>query len=81
MHKSQGLTFDAVHFQLDSKLFAEGQAYVALSRCRSLEGLSFPRPLLASEIKVSPLVFEFYKTIDNEKTIAKYIHEFCEKAA
>lgn len=44
VHKSQGLTFD--HAIIDVHLaFAHGQAYVALSRCRTLEGLVLSSPI------------------------------------
>ncbi len=49
IHKSQGLTFE--HAIIDaSNSFAHGQTYVALSRCKSLEGLVLSQPLSASAI-------------------------------
>ena len=49
IHKSQGLTFE--HAIIDANLsFAPGQVYVALSRCRTLEGLVLASPLEARAI-------------------------------
>lgn len=46
IHKAQGLTFDCVVIDA-ADAFAFGQVYVALSRCRTLEGLTLSTPLTA----------------------------------
>ncbi len=60
IHKSQGMTIQNVQVSIDG-VFADGQGYVALSRCTSLEGLvleNWPR----GKIKADPAVTEFYKS-------------------
>jgi RecA/RadA recombinase len=58
IHKSQGLTFDRA--VVDAKnAFAHGQTYVALSRCRSLEGLVLSSPVPRGGIGVDPAVSDF----------------------
>lgn len=54
IHKAQGLTLDNVYIDLGRGTFAHGQAYVALSRCRSLEGLALARTLTPRDILFDP---------------------------
>jgi len=62
VHKSQGQSLDLVKVSLDASVFAYGQAYVALSRARSLEGLSLVS-FDPSVVKADPKVLEFYKSL------------------
>ena len=45
IHKSQGKTFDRVHVDIGKGTFIPGQLYVALSRCRTLEGITLEKPV------------------------------------
>jgi ATP-dependent DNA helicase PIF1 len=54
IHKSQGLTLDKVYIDLGRGTFAHGQAYVALSRCRTLDGLALARQLRPTDILFDP---------------------------
>ncbi|MBD5295465.1 MAG: AAA family ATPase [Bacteroides sp.] len=58
IHKSQGLTFDKAIVDA-AHSFAPGQTYVALSRCRSLEGLVLDSPLPPYAIMTDPAVNRF----------------------
>ncbi|HEY1243662.1 MAG TPA: AAA family ATPase, partial [Hyphomicrobiaceae bacterium] len=64
IHKSQGLTLDKVYIDLGRGTFAHGQAYVALSRCRTLEGLALARPLRPSDILFDPAVMGYRRLFE-----------------
>ena len=58
IHKSQGLTFDRAIIDAQAA-FAHGQVYVALSRCRTLEGMILSSPLSARSVKTDSTVLRF----------------------
>lgn len=60
IHKSQGLSFDRAIIDV-SRSFMAGQTYVALSRCRSLQGLVLSEKVDFRAIKCDKTVKEFYK--------------------
>lgn len=62
IHKSQGLTFEKVIIDAASA-FAHGQVYVALSRCKTLEGIVLNRPLSRYVLKDDAVVSAFSREI------------------
>lgn len=63
IHKAQGKTMDRVVVDLGRGAFEDGQVYVALSRCRTLEGLRLRRPIREREVRCSPEVLRFYEAL------------------
>lgn len=60
IHKSQGKTFDRVIVDVGRGTFASGQMYVALSRCRTLEGLVLKQPLRRHHVLVDDRITQFF---------------------
>ena len=58
IHKSQGQTYDRVNVNTNN-IFAEGQLYVALSRCKNLEGMQIIGTLNEGKVKTSDSVIRF----------------------
>lgn len=69
VHKSQGLTFNRVNIDFTGGAFAGGQTYVALSRCRSLHGITLKEPLRQRDIFVRQDVKQFAKQYNDERAI------------
>lgn len=64
IHKSQGLTFDKAIIDAEAA-FAHGQVYVALSRCRSLEGMVLATPVSGNSLQIDRDILQFNKETRN----------------
>ncbi|MBF0521680.1 MAG: AAA family ATPase [Candidatus Omnitrophica bacterium] len=64
IHKSQGQSFSKVVVDIGYGTFAHGQAYVALSRCTSFDGLVLLRPIRKEHILLDNRVVEFMEKIN-----------------
>jgi PIF1-like helicase/Helix-turn-helix domain/Helicase len=73
VHKSQGLTFDKAALDV-SQVFLPGQAYVALSRLRSLEGLILLSPLRMNGISNDQEVMEYAQNKASESYLQSALH-------
>lgn len=85
IHKSQGMTFDRMHFDLTRGTFAPGQAYVAISRMRSVEGLTLSNKLRPyhivqnTEIKAFANSFNDVPMIDEELAFGQQFAQYYNK--
>lgn len=79
IHKSQGMTLDAIEIDIGSKIFASGQAYTALSRAQRLDSIKI-KSISKKSFIIHPDVLEFYQKIEkdikikNNKFVDKYIN-------
>ncbi|WP_066631905.1 AAA family ATPase [Labilibacter marinus] len=69
VHKSQGLTFDKVMIDFSGGAFAGGQLYVALSRCRSLEGIIMKSQVTPRDVIVKRECVDFSRKSNNKMQI------------
>lgn len=60
IHKSQGKTFDNIIVDVGTGSFESGQTYVALSRCRTLEGIILKRAIRPRDIFIDQKVVDFF---------------------
>ncbi len=63
IHKSQGQTFDNVIIDIGFGAFTHGQTYVALSRCRTLKGITLKSPISKSDIIFDERVYRFQQSL------------------
>ena len=82
IHKSQGMTFDKMHFDLSRGTFQAGQAYVAISRLRLLNGLTLSNPICPhhvtqnQEVRVFANSFNDVDMINDELETGKAIYKY-----
>ena len=74
IHKSQGLTFDKAIIDSEAA-FAHGQVYVALSRCRSLEGLVLSTPFSPYSLKQDKSIEGFNQLVSQNQPDEQKLEE------
>ena len=74
VHKSQGLTFEKVYANIGAA-FEDGQVYVALSRCTSLNGLHLKTKIPRTAIRANKYVIEFAKNETPGTLIVQQLNE------
>lgn len=73
IHKSQGKTFEKVVLDLGRGAFAAGQIYVALSRCRSMEGLYLIKPVTLDQLKPNEEITNYFENILGQPAEMEYL--------
>lgn len=64
VHKCQGMTFDKMIFDIGRGAFDTGQLYVALSRCKTIDGLTLTKPISKEDMMVDRDVVNFYANLN-----------------
>lgn len=78
IHKSQGQTYERVNVCAEN-IFAEGQLYVALSRCKTIEGMHISGKLTDSKVIASEAVKHFMKTGNHQPRLTGQMLPFTEE--
>ncbi len=73
IHKSQGLTFDRLHLDLGAGTFAAGQLYVALSRCRTLDGITLAKKIRLQDMLVAERVKQFAASFNKHELVDRVL--------
>jgi hypothetical protein len=68
VHRAQGQTYNNVI--VDPQTFAAGQLYVALSRVRTMEGLTLTRPITSQDMRVDKVCLAFYERLEKKNNIS-----------
>lgn len=74
IHKSQGLTFERAIIDA-SAAFAHGQVYVALSRCKTLDGLVLRTPIPSHSIKTEQTLEDFHEQVQQQTPTEGHLHD------
>lgn len=74
IHKSQGLTFDRLIVDA-GRSFASGQVYVALSRCRTLEGIVLKSSISPAVIFCDKRINTFHDSTNANEQIESILHD------
>lgn len=75
IHKAQGQTLSRVIVDLDWGTFATGQAYVALSRARSINGLKLRRAIKREDVKADEIIRALYLRIAKNDVATRWREE------
>ncbi|MPM82503.1 hypothetical protein SDC9_129564 [bioreactor metagenome] len=73
IHAAQGLTLEKVQILLGKGTFEHGQLYVALSRCRSYNGLYLDRPIAPRDFHVDDRLAHFQESMELDVVLLLYM--------